>query len=236
MNVVCFPYAGAGIGAFFRWQNALKPFFNVVVASLPGRDGLGHLAPLESVEETVDFIVKQGGLAASGSVLFGYSYGAFLAYEMARRMEQRGLAVSQLIVAAARAPHLKTISQRHRLADEALLNVLDLLGADTNELRNNEQVKALFLPKIRSDLKAAECFHAPAEALSCPITAIGMYQDLLVSPEQVLPWRQFTNSVFESQFFDGDHMQIQKTPGLFQKQILKAAMSKRSTGAHYGTV
>ena len=97
MKLVCFPWAGGSSALYAHWLHhpALTATFNSIICiDYPGRasrsdqNSIGHIDPL------VDSILAHNDCFAKGEenelVLFGHSFGAIVAFEVARRLEERG--------------------------------------------------------------------------------------------------------------------------------------------------
>src|ERR687890_549510 len=109
LRLFCFPYAGGGALAFRGWAAALPAWVEVCPVRLPGREGRIREAALTRVsalaEASAAALLPHLGVPFS---LYGHSMGAFVAFELARRLRRRhGLVPVRLFVSGCRAPHIR---------------------------------------------------------------------------------------------------------------------------------
>ena len=124
--------------------------------------------------------------------LFGYSMGALIAYEVARRLAREGLSAPiHLFVAASRPPHapppLGSLSQ---MDDGALIEEMRRhYSADVALLQESPELRAVALPTLRADLELLERYvHQEGPALTCPLTALGGVEDGLLPHRVLVEW------------------------------------------------
>ena len=142
-------------------------------------------------------------------VLVGHSFGAWVAYELARALPTPPLA---LYVSANRAPQLS--GPAHDPDPEgASLATLD----DESEFwrrfegrygRNPDLqhpgVRRFVLPLLRADFCCLESYRGPpagqAGALACPLVATGATGDARYTPQQLSAWAQCTSGCFRERW------------------------------------
>jgi len=207
-QLFCFPYAGGGGSIFRFWQADAGPSIQVEPVRLPGREGRIGEPPLRSVPELVQTIADQIVPQIRGPfAFFGYSFGALLAFETARRLRGQGLSPERLIVAALKAPHLPLRRKPiHDLPDhEFAAEIRDFRGTPDAVLQNAELMK-LVLPAIKADFHAYENYRYQAgEPFDFPITAMGGARDTTVSSDELAAWSVHTCAAFAKHVFPGDH-------------------------------
>lgn len=224
VNLVCLPHAGGSTAAFGNWHEFL-PDMAVAAVEFPGRGGLFRLPAIRSLGELAEW-----GLAAieplprRRSILFGHSMGAVVALEMARRLAARGLGPSALVVSASPAPHLKSRRSRHlhSLPEAELISELGAMGGLPAALLNNASVLKAFLPTIRADLEARERWVGTPFDLGIPIVALGGIEDVLVRPEELQAWREFTSRPFKALRLPGAHFPQMTHPEIFFRTLRDA--------------
>ncbi len=213
-RLICLPYAGGGTAIFRDWPAALA---GVVVcpARLPGREArfgepaVSHIDPL--VDALADALAPWTDRPYA---LFGHSMGAIVAYELARRMRDRGQpAPSHLFAAGRQAPHIPEPEPMcHELPDDELAAELQSRYGATTAFEHPELVE-LMLPTLRADCAICETYrHEPAAPLDCPIHAFGGTDDATVSTDDLEAWRTHTAGGFTSTRVDGDHFFIDANP------------------------
>jgi medium-chain acyl-[acyl-carrier-protein] hydrolase len=210
VRLFCFPYAGAGASAYFRWSRDLAPSIAVHAIQLPGREGRLSEPLLSDAGEMVRAIVAAiEPLLDRPYAFFGHSMGTVLAFEAARQLRSRP--PLRLFVAGRGAPHIEHgETPLHRLPDAAFLaeTVRRYDGIPPAILAEPDLVK-LFTPILRADLKAIETYrYADGPRLSCGITALHGMEDR-GKPEEMRAWITHTDGQFDYREIPGGHFFIQ---------------------------
>ncbi|MGH3156785.1 MAG: thioesterase II family protein [Streptosporangiaceae bacterium] len=171
----CFGHAGAGAAEFRTWPVLLGPDVLVCAVRLPGRERrlTDPLSP--AIGEVAEQISAEiGGLVSPRSVFYGQCLGAFLAFEVAVRLENRGQTPpGHLFLASQVAPHCtadettaRDISDDYAMFRETLA---DLGGLPPGVLENDE-LWALLEPTLRADFLLLEDY-AKGSFTRLPVTA-----------------------------------------------------------------
>jgi surfactin synthase thioesterase subunit len=190
MRLVSFTFAGGSV-------TALRPLFDrfpgeieVWGAEYPGR-GLRWKSPL-----VTSFANLAGGLEGEVSaladqpvVLFGYSFGAVVAYEMAHRLTAAGRPPLALITVGAAAPTMARQRRWHVLSNAQLMDELLRLGGAQMEILHSAGLLEASLPVVRADLLCIDQFsRGQRPPLPCPVLAICGEDDPLLRPEEMKAW------------------------------------------------
>jgi medium-chain acyl-[acyl-carrier-protein] hydrolase len=212
-RLICFPHAGGGPAVFRTWQAGFPEQVEVLAAQLPGREARFRERPVESVADMVEQLERDvSSFTDLPFVLFGHSMGALLAYEVARRLMQRGNPAPHcLIVSARRAPAIQERDEPlHVLDDAAFIGEIQRrYGGIPDEVLRHPDLLQLLLPTLRADIGALERHeHVPGEPLECPIVALGGADDPRVRPADLAPWRQETRLGFACHVLPGGHFFI----------------------------
>jgi medium-chain acyl-[acyl-carrier-protein] hydrolase len=232
VRLLCFPYAGGSAAAYREWQKALPDAIEVWPIQLPGRGKRLSENPYTGVVRLLDELGEDILSNTQGPfAIFGYSMGALIAFELARRAQEKGANPIHLFVAARRAPHLPA---NHRLTyglpDVELIAELREMQGTPPQLLDNQEAMRLFLPAVRGDFELVQTYRFTAgPALRCPITAMGGLRDSSVDYEQVEPWKAHTNARFALRMFPGDHFFINKC----ERDLLNVVV--RELSHHLGT-
>jgi surfactin synthase thioesterase subunit len=206
---VCLPHAGGSASAYTALAARLTPHVDPIVVQYPGRFERRReplVTDLRDLAHAVaDALVR--GLDARPVVLFGYSMGATVAYEVARRLErEQGGVLRGLVAAARRAPSRVRMARVHQADDELLLAELERLGGANTALLADEQLRALFLPVIRADYQAAETYRwRPEEPLRCPIVVLVGSDDPMTPIADAAAWGLHTSGTTSLTVFPGGH-------------------------------
>jgi medium-chain acyl-[acyl-carrier-protein] hydrolase len=214
LRVFCFPYAGGGGQVFRSWQSSFPPGVEVCPIQLPGRrlGGPQDVAFADVVELVDAAMPALLPLMDRRFVLYGHSYGALVAYELAAALQQRGGEQPEhLFVSGRRAPQLpsRTPDVPFLSQSELVQRVTARWGAIPEPVLREPELLERLLPILRADITANETYEHPARApLSCPIDAYGGAQDSTVLPDELAAWRERTASSFEEHVLPGDHFFI----------------------------
>ncbi len=144
-------------------------------------------------------------------VLFGHSFGAMLAYELACELEQQGRGSDlTLVVSACRGPGRQArFPAPHDASSAQLWSWVRALNATPAGIIDDPAMRAALEPALRADLGLAQTWsERRPERIALPITAFRGALDLLVSGPDVRAWKVCTSKRFRSIEFEGDHFFI----------------------------
>jgi len=139
---------------------------------------------------------------------FGHSFGAVLAFELARRLIPQPRI---LFVSACSVPHIPNPNRPiHSLSDSEFIKSLQELNGLPAEVASNAELMELLLPALRADFEAIENYRYTSNErrLECPIVAFGGSDDSHVDRARLESWDYHTNGSFISKIFPGDHFFI----------------------------
>jgi medium-chain acyl-[acyl-carrier-protein] hydrolase len=210
-RLFCFPHA-AGNALFFRpWQRLMPDGIDLCPVELPGRGARIDEAPFRRMDGLVDSLCEVlQPLLGLPFALFGHSMGAYIAYELARRLSATGRpAAIHLFVSGAAAPNRTPRDPPlHSLPDHELVGALTGFGGTPPAILARDELLAALLPTLRADLMLAETYMAPPSGLvSCPITAFGGSSDT-IDRRALHRWSAFTAEPFRLRMFAGDHFYL----------------------------
>lgn len=210
MRVVCFHHAGGSASSFLPLSRAFGAGVEVWASQLPGHAERRREPLLTSVDEVADGVLPSVLAQADRPVaLFGHSFGAVVAFELARRMAAEGVKPRHVFVSGRRAPSRPRIENVHLRSDAEIKTELRLLGGPGVELLDDPEVAAAFLPAIRGDYQAVETWQpAPGLRVDCPLTAMVGDRDPRASVDEARAWRVHTTGAFALEIFDGGHFYL----------------------------
>lgn len=207
-RLVCFPHAG-GSAPFFRAWQGIADSVEVHAVAYPGRTERFAESPIDDAVQMATGIAEAlRPLRDKPLALFGHSMGAYLAYETAHRLGEP----DHLFVSGANAPHAP--DHRPRLLDDddevLVANLARLGGADTG-LLDDPELRELFLPTIRADLRLVEGY-APAHrtTLGCPVTALLGTGDDRTDKAGARRWGELTSAAFRLREYPGGHFYLEQ--------------------------
>lgn len=210
--LVCLPFAGAGASFFRKWRPPEPERLTVLPVQLPGReerfaDPL-HTDVDEAVEELSPWVLSQIR-DAERTAVFGHSFGAALAYELARRLAEDGVAVFRLFVSGAPGPRDRRVERLSGLDDAAFLEGLRRAAGYRHPAMDHPEMLEIMMPALRADAAMHERYRpAHAEPVDFPITTLRGRDDGLVSAAETAQWARETKAEFNAVELDGPHMYL----------------------------
>jgi medium-chain acyl-[acyl-carrier-protein] hydrolase len=209
IRLFCLPHAGSGAAAFYRWKREL-PAIDVCPVLLPGREARLRELSMSDLRSLVgELLESTKAYLDVPYAIFGHSMGALIGYEWAVHLALEGLAPPvHLFLSGREAAHLPLAYEPlHGLSDEAFVAELSRrYGGSPGDLLADAELRELFLPILRSDLRLVESYrHGPETMLHCPIMAFAGDTDTTVSEAGLNAWGELTTGKFTAQRFPGDH-------------------------------
>lgn len=221
--LLCFAYAG-GSASIYRFLGRILPVdlaqrVEIWAIEYPGHGRrLQHEAPLSQFADLVAAITNAiaGSLPGTRALLLGYSLGGWVAFEVARDLQQRGWNLEGLLIAACGAPHLAFPSFGQMGSSvEALAAVLRRYGTaevDTEDIRAR-------LPWYRAVFGVRETYrYRPGAPLSCPLVVFGGSDDREIPESALRAWQAHTRQRFTSYVVPAAHMFL-RHPGFLHPLI-----------------
>ncbi|MCM2373549.1 thioesterase II family protein [Aporhodopirellula aestuarii] len=224
-TIIWFPHAGGAASPLIRQARLSPPETNLFVATLPGREARFAESIPESLDELVESLVDNLPKLERPPVLVGHSFGALLAYCVAKHCRANGL----VVMAMSSPDHITRRDSIVHLDDRDFADQLDLrYGGVPKTLRENEEAMKLFLPTVRRDLALLESYESrPVEVIDVPITALAGTDDGRITAAKMLGWQAYTTAGFRLQMIAGDHF---FPIGCF-KQVLQIARQRFGTAS-----
>lgn len=210
VQLVCLAHAGGSASYFFPVSRALAPGVDVLAVQYPGRQERRFEPALADVGALADAVAAELVPCATRPLaLFGHSLGATVAFEVALRLEDSGVAPVALFASGRRAP------SRHRPErvdlgddDQLVAEIVRLNGTNPAMLRDPELLR-MILPAFRSDYAAANTYrYRPGTMLRCPVHALTGDADPQVTVAEAGAWREHTTGPFELRVFPGGHFYL----------------------------
>jgi surfactin synthase thioesterase subunit len=210
MRLFCLPHAGSGAAAFYGWKRKLPGTIDVCPVLLPGREARMMERAAENAVLVADHLMgaTRDYLDVPYAV-FGHSMGSLLAYLWAVRLTEAKMPEPVcLFVSGREGPHVPLrLPELHGLSDEEfLLGLQARFGGAQGDLLQNAELREVFLPILRADLKVVETYrHGPEAVIRCPVMAFAGTDDPNVTDEGLEAWRELTAGEFVARRFPGDH-------------------------------
>ncbi|MBM7086347.1 type I polyketide synthase [Micromonospora humidisoli] len=222
LRLFAFPHAGGGPQSFAEWPAGLPADVEVVSFALPDRGqrrtpadqrhpaGVTDHRSYTDRARLVDDLVTLVDRLDDGApfAFFGHSFGALVAFEVCRRLAERGLRVPRLLMLSAhRAPHLPPARPTVDLPDDDLVHLVRQWGLVPADLLADPDLLALMLPPLRADLALDEAAVAPAGALPEEISCV-VYagtDDPTVTAAELAGWSTDLGRTPDLRTFAGGH-------------------------------
>lgn len=188
LTLFCLHHAGGGAAAYAGWRGPLAPGIDVAPVLLPGREQRIDEPPYQDMPALVAALAEALAPRLDRPyALFGHSFGAALAFELAARLPRAPvhLFVSAWCPPAGPAP----AGPPAPLDDADLLAELARHGGIPAALAGDAEMMAALLRPLRADLHLLRA-HRPAGAAPArgALTILGGRDDPLVPPERLLRW------------------------------------------------
>lgn len=229
LRLFCFPYAGGGTSIFRSWDKLLPETIELCSIQLPGREARAMEAAYSRIEPLVEAL--SSGIRPFLDLpygFFGYSMGALIAFELARRPNAETAAgLLHLFVAARPGPRLPDPYPRtEHLSDGDFIKQLKTIGGTSKEILENPEMLKFVLPMLRADFALCENYkynHGPR--LDCPLTVFGGSGDEGTSKEKLAAWCAESNGPGKVNMLDGDHFFIHTCQAELVQSIAQAMLA-----------
>ncbi|MFI8894984.1 thioesterase II family protein [Streptomyces paradoxus] len=211
LRLLCLPHAGGSAGFFHDWRHAFGDDVEVLAARYPGRQERIAEEPLTSIEELADALADElVPYLGTPLAVFGHSMGASVGYELALRLEARHhTALDLLMVSCRKAPHLLTPRTAALGGDTALLDEVRRLGGTDAALLDDEDLRELVLPALRTDFAAVARYTArPGVPLGCPVAGYVGADDPDIRADDVAAWASLAPKGFDLTVLPGGHFYL----------------------------
>ncbi|SFT37172.1 Surfactin synthase thioesterase subunit [Actinopolyspora lacussalsi subsp. righensis] len=211
-DTILFPGAGSFGGELRPIIRELGPMAWLV--KYPGRFGKDFGAAAESFEEIVQSCTTQASCRASArSVLFGHSFGAYVAYATAAKMEELGMEISALVVVGATAPMRLEVSETVSSTPSGTAAYLDSVDPAMLADLPSDEWREIIIDTAMHDLRLLRQFTTlQCRPVNCSILAIHGDSDPLTSDTGVGEWEHATHGEFSRHVFSSGHSDFLRSP------------------------
>jgi pyochelin biosynthetic protein PchC len=208
LRLVCFPYAGAGANAYRLWPRYFDRHTEIIGVQMPGREARLREPCAVDVSTVVKGVLDELMHLCPGQPLaiYGHSMGSVLAYELAWRLKERGWEPRALIVSGRLPPNVIFGGDLHSRPDDELIAAIKRLNGTPQGVFEDEEMRRLILPTLRSDYQLIETYRVPPNGvLGCPIGVCTSSDDADAPPDAMEQWRNLSSGRFSRWDFEGDH-------------------------------
>lgn len=211
-TTVFFPGAGS-FGSEFRLLMAeLRPAAWLV--RYPGRYGRDFGVPAESFDGVVQACAEQiASRAPECPVLFGHSFGAYVAYATSLRLQEAGIGVRALVAVGACAPGRLEVPERATGTPSDAARYLASVDPSALADAPSDDWREVVAATAAHDLRLLRQFDVASSAgLHCPILAVRGDADPLTSDEGIGEWKHHTDGAFSWLIYPGGHSDVLRSP------------------------
>jgi surfactin synthase thioesterase subunit len=217
VRIVAVPFAGSGASAFLPWSDLLPADVALAVVRLPGRESRFRDRPMTAMSEVVAQLAPAvRSLGNTPTVVFGYSLGALIGYELALSLTAAGSPPVLLAVGGAEAPHLeRTFPSIANLDDAEFDKALRALGGTPDEVFEHPELLDIIRSTLRADFALLEAYSAgnnPPRPLPMPITTYCGRNDRELTPAGVSGWADLSSVSAAHREFAGGHFFLLDDP------------------------
>ncbi|MFI6482199.1 thioesterase II family protein [Nonomuraea sp. NPDC050663] len=208
IRLLCLPYAGGGSVEYNQWADLLPGTVEVRPVHLPGRERrIRERARTRMAELVPELADALEGETASPYALFGYSMGAWVAFELARELRRRGAPAPRALLAAAAAPPHGPRSAAMFDAPEAeLVGWMRRLDGSAGMPLDDPRLLAVVLPRVRADLEITDTYlPEPEPPLDLPLRVYTGTDDEVVPVEHAGLWAAQATGDFGLRVLTGGH-------------------------------
>ncbi|MGL4798882.1 MAG: thioesterase II family protein [Cellulosilyticaceae bacterium] len=212
MQLFCLPYAGGAATQLFAWQKILGDQVRVIPVELPGRGRrMGealHTQFDDLLSEVASCVCSQ--LDGTPYAILGHSMGGMLAFELAKKLQREEKPVPEyLILSGTKLPSVST-EQYSTLSDDQFTQRIKALGGMSEEVLENEELMAFFLPIIRADFQVVETYSPKVleEPLRCKVVLFQGDEDAYTKEDALSEWHKLVAEPLKIYTFSGGHFFI----------------------------
>src|SRR5262249_46014658 len=234
-RLFCFPYAGAAGVIYSKWARLLPSGVEVCAIELPGRSSRIREPPISRLAPLVSALAdSMSPMLGSPFGFYGHSFGALIAFEVARELRRRKLnRPNFLICGAFKAPHVAGDRPHfHHLPDDELLAAaarhygvtIDQWVLEVDEMRQ------IIVAAMRADLAAAETYlYYEERPFEFPISIVAGRSDSSVSEASLREWARHTEATCDLTYLEGGHLFLNHRVADLLKVVSSAIASPRES-------
>ena len=211
-TVIVIPHAGGMASAYYDFLKFADAYVDFKIVELPGHGGRFDEDLVNTFEKAVDDIYLQcKDVIENGEyVVFGHSMGSWLAYELYYKIKSEGMPLPMhMFFSGNNSPYKERSLSFSTMSDEEFIQHILKNEQTSEEIFKNPELRALFLPVLRSDYSLLENYKpVPGrEPVDCNISILcGMSDPLLMGG--VSEWNELTARECEITYFEGNHFYL----------------------------
>jgi len=207
--LVLLPHAGGGAHGYAPWAPTLPADITTVAVEYTGH-GTRMREPLMSDLAGVvsDLSELLSEVDNRSLIVGGHSLGAFVGYELAEELQERGHPVAGLFLSGAVPPHRRAqIADLSALDDDSLAEELGARGDLPQEIVQDREARELYLPIVKNDLRLARRYRRRGDRSRARSRAVvvGGEQDPSAPSADLAGWPDLIDGPTEITVLPGGH-------------------------------
>ncbi|MFI9269514.1 thioesterase II family protein [Kitasatospora sp. NPDC052896] len=215
-RIFCFPHAGGNARTFLGWQRLLEPDAELIGVTLPGRGRRAAEPGPSTVAELADRAAEAiAAVADRPCYLFGHSFGAVVAFEVARRLRDLP-ELRHLVASGCSAPALlptERVVRTARLEGRDFTEAVGFFGGLPPEVVADEELQELLLPGLRADFRLVSGYeYRPAEPLAIGVSLINGRTDPHIGAAELRLWERECADEPRYHWAEGGHFYFDPDP------------------------
>lgn len=211
-RLFCFPYAGGNAQLFHGWRNKLPSSVELVAVQAPGKGVRLLETPCGDIDELCESLIEalMPFLNDKPFSFFGHSNGAFVSFELACRMKQKGLPLpQQLFLSASAAPWTRDFTVSYsQMTDEEFKDSLKSMEASVPGILDDAALFELMLPGLRADFSLAEDYEDRWTNKLDVKTHVFYGEDDEITEQQIFAWQNRIQDKVTFEKFKAGHFFI----------------------------
>ncbi len=228
LKLICFPFAGGNAAYFKKWGEIVGDEIEIKAIEYPGHGMRLREKLCENISQVIDdsFIQIQSILSEEAEYIFwGHSFGATVAFEVARLVQENKLPyLKALVVTGRNSPCFVAVREQQiaKLEKHEFIKWLESNGGLPEFILQNRKVLNMYLPVIRNDIHLLEnyTFVKKQTVLDIPILTINGNKDLLIEANSLKKWAEQSSSGFRLEEMAGGHLFFAENIRIFIKEIV----------------
>ncbi|APJ04117.1 thioesterase II family protein [Silvanigrella aquatica] len=230
LRILFIHHAGGSAIHYFQFSDLFPKYWDISFLEIPGRGTEKSNYKVENRENLYSLFDEiSSSISDIPLALFGHSFGAHIAYELAQYFQlKKNSPLIWLGISGKKPPHiyLKNKSDyepAYLRSFDSLLQWLKSMGGTPQEFFNSPELMDYFIPILRNDLKLCHNLetslpHFPK--LEIPIGLFSGISDNRVSLEAIKEWELY--SIFPTQLekFAGGHFYFQNAEQILTDKIV----------------
>lgn len=213
-KVFVLPYAGASVFSFLPWKNYFSDKMEPCFLEFKGRGSRFKEVCYENMEEAVSDILQKmkAEINDEDYYIFGHSLGGLVTYELLLQMQRENFKLpNHVFISGKEAPEHRRYEERIAdKSDEEFMDALARYDGVPKELYQNEELREVFLPVLRSDVRVIEGYEAKVEKVFCDITIFYGMDDNSITLPGMIDWKKYAGKNIVFVPFDGEHFYCMK--------------------------